>query len=63
MTCPFCVRREIIEGGTTCGNSFCQEAAYYANMAKAAKSKREQKAYRKKEAECCEFAREEQRHG
>lgn len=59
MICPFCTRRKIPKGGATCGNSFCQEAAYYAVMAKTAKSKRWQKSYRKREAECCEFAREE----
>lgn len=57
MTCPYCAKREIIKNGSTCGNSFCQEADYYAGLAKNTKSKRRQKAYRKLEAECCEFAR------
>ena len=57
MTCPFCTTRDILKNGVTCGNSFCQEAAYWASLAKATKNKRRQKAYRKREAECCEFAR------
>jgi hypothetical protein len=45
------------EGATTCGNSFCQEAAYYANLARNEKNRKKQKHYRKREAECCELAR------
>lgn len=57
MICPFCTTRQMPEGAMTCGDSFCQEASYWAGLAKATKNKRKQKAYRKREAECCELAR------
>lgn len=43
--------------GTTCGNSFCQEAAYFASLARTTRNKKKQKAYWKREAECCQLAR------
>ena len=57
MTCPYCATRSVMLNGTTCGNSFCQEAAYFAGLARTTRNRKKQKAYRKRESECCELAR------
>ena len=34
MTCTICGIRPAVNPGATCGNSHCQEAAYYVNRAR-----------------------------
>jgi hypothetical protein len=37
MICKICGIRPAVNPGATCGNSYCQEAAYYLNASKNAK--------------------------
>lgn len=52
MTCLHCAKRSVPQGSTTCGNSYCQEASYWANVGRNARrgSKREREAFERSRA-------------
>lgn len=39
MTCSICGMKPAVSRGGTCGNSYCQEAAYYRNAARNARGR------------------------
>jgi hypothetical protein len=57
MMCPHCTSRKVLPGYQTCGNSYCQQASFYLNIARnaRARSTREKRAYDKYN-ECCRKA-------
>lgn len=56
MTCEHCAKRPVQKNGVTCGNSYCQEARYHANAARATRSERKKAEHRSKQAHCEERA-------
>jgi hypothetical protein len=52
MTCTHCAKRPVLKGGSTCGNSHCQEAAYHASAARAARGRKAKEDHRRRQAEC-----------
>ena len=56
MICKHCAKRWMIPYGSTCGNSYCQQAEYYLCMAKAARSPRKKAELYKLMRNCQEMA-------
>jgi hypothetical protein len=56
MKCKHCGKREVHPGSVTCGNSFCQEANYYRNLAQNTKSEKKKSALYKRMRWCEELA-------
>jgi hypothetical protein len=61
MICIHCSRRPVLPNGTTCGDSHCQEAAYWASVARNVKGKnlrqcRIRNNYQRKQRVCEELA-------
>ena len=56
QTCVHCAHRRVREGYQTCGDSYCQEADYHANAARAAKGRRLKELHRRLQREAEEKA-------
>lgn len=52
MTCEHCAKRPVLKGGVTCGNSYCQEANYHANAARATRRASKRDEHRREQARC-----------